>query len=672
MILVYSIKRTVKKQILPLILIGLLGFIRTGTALELHPCAWQGWNHFILSNENNPLVSIQVNLTTEPGPHPSYFSSGILEGVRGRGGAYHLCSWPALPPDRLDHFSARWSGHWLPGETTCEIRLRADDQALLRLDGEDFLQVNHSPQGATRTIQLSPRRHRLEVTYFETTGNAFVFVDWRIPGGSWGPLIPKTGNPDRELEGWLGEYYIDQEMTRLAYTQIDPFIGFNWKETSPFDRADDLPSLTWEWNHDGGKVLSQLTSNRDGYLRLTFSSATHTPITLEGGNTFFRLVDHKGEAIQFQFDDSGTWYNGPSQSPNLAPIELPTDVQSGQSGITLEIPLNKDNPIRFWQPDTDHQTGSAVGQSLAQSSTLAEEERFKIEGDLAHLNAQMETKSDWWIHLLLSNSALLVSSSEMTRVTGEPPIGNQLSNDQVHHLIHSVSAYCHLFSPDSSLPAYDPLVHQIPLLLRTSSPEAVTSLQSALTQWEKLNDQTANPKASPPIPAEYRPVPTGPFRWQTFDLAAGLAEALSALADLSRIINTTPDGLVLNQSGMASKRLSLKNLKIGNRLWDISSGQWGVRFEDKAGGFIQLDAVSQITNLHISKRGDWIADLQVPGNEGRVAVGPSERIRSARWQKKPLLLLKGKSGEQQGKISGSSGRLEIRFADDAEPVLPRY
>ncbi|MBW7940409.1 MAG: hypothetical protein H3C63_16855 [Candidatus Omnitrophica bacterium] len=118
--------------------------------------------------------------------------------------------------------------------------------------------------------------------------------------------------------------------------------------------------------------------------------------------------------------------------------------------------------------------------------------------------------------------------------------------------------------------------------------------------------------------------------------------------------------------------MTLKNLKIGDRLWDISSNKWGARFEDKRGGFIQIDAVSHIKDLKVNKKGSWIADLEISGNEGRVAVGPSERIRSASWQKKPLLLLKGKAGEQQGKINGASGRLEIRFASEDETILPRY
>lgn len=649
-----------------------MGVSRPSSALELHPCVWLGWNQFVLSDKHLPAVCIQVDLMTHPGGSHSFTPAGILKGESGKNDSYCLCSWPAGPPDRQDNFSVRWTGHWFPGETTCEIRLRADDRALLRLDGENFLQADHSPQGVTRTVHLSPKRHRFEVEYSESTDTAFIFVDWRTPGGSWGPLIPQTGDPGRELDGWLGEYYLDQKFTELAYTHIDPFIGFNWKDSGPFERAEDLPTLTWEWSHSHDRVLSQFISNRDGAVRLSFSSPGGTPFTLEGGNTFINLVPLEGETIRFYVDEPVTWSSSQSRSSNLPPSHLPPLNHQDAERISLEFPVKAGQPIRLWQPDEEHQTGSAAGQSIAQARASSQNAQFQIEGDFSRLNASLAEKSGWWADVLLSSSAMLASSTESAAHPGETPSPEHFTPAQVQGLIHAISSCCHLFFPGSPALESGLLNRQLPLLFKTSSPAGIASLQSALDHWSTCCQNNPGEEASPPSPPVCQPAHIGPLSWRTDDLASGLAQVINALAELSQIVKTTPDGLDFGLGNNSSSRMTLKNLKIGDRLWDISSNQWGARFEDKSGGFIQIDAVSHIKDLKVNKKGSWIADLEISGNEGRVAVGPSERIRSASWQKKPLLLLKGKAGEQQGKINGASGRLEIRFASEGETILPRY
>jgi hypothetical protein len=175
---------------------------------------------------------------------------------------------PGLP---ADSFSVRWTGDWDFEAGTYTFFLFSDDGVKLRVDGE--LLINAWVPGIglhTGTVSFETAGlHRLELEYFEQTGDAAVRLHWRRTD-----LYPQ----------WHGDYYGEPWVEGgWQYARTDSVIQFDWGLGAPEGLPTDGFSVSWT-------------------ARRLFEAGTHR---------FFLYAD---EGYQLYVDGSlkkeGGWYDG--------------------------------------------------------------------------------------------------------------------------------------------------------------------------------------------------------------------------------------------------------------------------------------------------------------------------------------------------------------------------
>jgi hypothetical protein len=139
---------------------------------------------------------------------------------------------PADLPD--DYFSIRWTGDWdfEYGEYTFFVY--ADDGVRLRLDGNLVISAWEPGQGLHeyKVPVMTAGWHKLELEYFEWTGEAAVRLRWRRTD-----LYPQ----------WQGAYYEQPWVeSGKVYEQKDSTIEFDWGEGCPDSLPCDAFSIAWK------------------------------------------------------------------------------------------------------------------------------------------------------------------------------------------------------------------------------------------------------------------------------------------------------------------------------------------------------------------------------------------------------------------------------------------
>ena len=94
-------------------------------------------------------------------------------------------------PHPDDFFAIRFMGMiHMPREGRWGFRLTSDDGSWLYIDGEEVVEHGgtHSNTSRENFVQLDKGAHGFELLYFEYTSYEELSMEWRPPGGEWGPV----------------------------------------------------------------------------------------------------------------------------------------------------------------------------------------------------------------------------------------------------------------------------------------------------------------------------------------------------------------------------------------------------------------------------------------------------------------------------------------------------
>jgi len=129
-----------------------------------------------------------------------------------------------------NHFSVRWTGSFELDGGTYRFFAKVDDGVRLTVDGDRI--INGWRDGGFRLYTadkaLHTGNHNVEVTYYENTGAAKIYVWWKKISEDEPPEPPAT-------EVWYGEFFANESLFgEPVLTVHEPWIGFEWRGDSPF------------------------------------------------------------------------------------------------------------------------------------------------------------------------------------------------------------------------------------------------------------------------------------------------------------------------------------------------------------------------------------------------------------------------------------------------------
>jgi hypothetical protein len=620
-------------RVLPLSLLIVFA-AQSAFAARLGPCLLGQWNIFPVYDQNTPILLLQLDFVPHEtkGSEP-YSPSGLLNCTQAPNDSYLACSWPIGEPDRNDHFAVQWTGYWQPGAITCELRLRADEDASLALDGEPFLACHQSPAGVTRTVELDKKRHHLQLDYVEVEGPAYVFLEWREPGRAWNPIPATQGKAAEPSQGWQGAYSLGKTFDQPAFTRRDPMVAFNWGLEGPFDRDDDLPTASLEWGHEGGQFFGQIAANREGSLRfvpLGLPAIADSTAVLSGGATFLKIAGSPGKPLlSLLFDQAGEGL----KEGDLFP--LPGPRASGPQSPSFTVPTHPGRPLRFWEEAAITETGSAVANHLEKAHKAFEETRPRLAEGLAPFDEPLIPQGRWWCRLLLDSLAHqdLLFKPPLPKL-GEGAGGEGLNDLLSANLPTAVSAML-------ALCARDLLVGGAPLLEAITPGQASRVFVSSGTRELHLLVDTLSGSMPAMLPDERKgrlPVTQSP-RWKTTGLAEGLARALSACRSVQPLINRNPkEGTDIGAPDPPFAKLKLENWWIAGNPFDITFRPDGLLLEQKGGTFLEFERPARLIGFRMGKKGEWLSEVEMKGTGG-IEAGPPSRFQGVEWNHLPLLMV---------------------------------
>lgn len=172
--------------------------------------------------------------------------------------------WRERAPDpavHADHFSARWTG-WIeaPESGTYTIVARVDDGIRLWIDEEKLMDEwrrvsNYMEEYTAEKRFEAGQRYPIRVEYFEFDSPAGIQLFWQRKGSAreiiskkhlYPTPLPKTdissagtggasgsGSANGTGTGLWGEYFIDDRLSLLGITRIDPTINLLWGDGTP-------------------------------------------------------------------------------------------------------------------------------------------------------------------------------------------------------------------------------------------------------------------------------------------------------------------------------------------------------------------------------------------------------------------------------------------------------
>jgi hypothetical protein len=205
-----------------------------------------------------------------------------------------------------DRFSARWTRYiYMDTAGTYRLTATADDGIRVRVDGSTIIDewYDHSVLTFTADVGLSAGHHRVEVEYYENSGDAVAKLSWAT--------APVT------FSHWRGEYYNNMTLSGdPVLVRDDTSIDFNWGSGTP---GSGLPSdgfsVRWTRTVDFGS---------GGFYRFTATSDDGARLWING----HLLVDK-------WFDRAFTAYSGDIYVSGEVPIKLEYYENGGLAAVRL-------------------------------------------------------------------------------------------------------------------------------------------------------------------------------------------------------------------------------------------------------------------------------------------------------------------------------------------------
>jgi hypothetical protein len=614
---------------------------------------------FPVSLDGQRLLLLRIGLALgDDAPIPG--PPGVLDGVASPNDAYLGCSWPAAPPDRDDRFGIQWNGYWQPGEVTCTLRLRANDSAVLYLNGERILECRDCPAGATRTVALDGRRHALRLDYHEVSGPAFVFLDWQIPGRAWNPIPAKSGKPNEEIEGWEGRYCLGETLDQPAFTRQDAAISFDWREEGPFDRPEDLPTLSLEWSHESGKCFGEVGANRDGPIQIQVMtpSVDTTPLFISTTPTEVSIVSHEGtEVVHFLLDQE---VDGPRERvrvASLCEVLSPT----GTCSSTFLVPVQTSHKVRFWEQGGAVESGSSVAGKVRQERESFERSRPRLAGALGPWDHALIPSGRWWCRTWIEQMEF---GPVIPGAGGPAPISpgrRRMLAPIMAGLPSAVSSLLSLCAPDLrdlALPLWREMTPESCIAPFAASPTSELEFLSRCLSKSLTPPLLALPEQDKDHPGRTGPV-FGHSRWKTTTLPQGLAEALNAFQPVRALLAHTRNGeMDVGSVHALAEQMGLENWRMGERLFDFRLSASGFDLLEQGGAFLHFDHAAKLSGFHVSSQGEWRAVVDLAARSS-METGPPEKVVGAQWDGSPLLMVKRADRLRAGALPSEKGKLKL-------------
>ena len=140
-----------------------------------------------------------------------------------------------------DSFSVRWTGEIAPlFSEVYTFRTTSDDGVRLWVADQLIIDrwVDQVPTTRTGSIALvAGRRYHIRLEYYERYGDASIQLQWSSRSQPQ-QVVPMSrlfaaSGPLTELHGLQAEYYDNVDLTNLKVTRTEPYVDFDWGESSP-------------------------------------------------------------------------------------------------------------------------------------------------------------------------------------------------------------------------------------------------------------------------------------------------------------------------------------------------------------------------------------------------------------------------------------------------------
>jgi hypothetical protein len=672
--------------------------VMAGWAAVLGPSSPGQWDLFPLAQKGQVPLYLHFHYVPDRIESASltYEPESMFQAWMGAAGMDYLTKWTTGPAGHPDHFSVQWRGYWNRGAMAVDLRLRADEQVVLEIDGKTVLQCAGCPQGVTTSLALDQCPHFLRLDYVENTGDAYVLLEYRLADGNWIPLVPDETEQQSGKHGWAASYYLDDHFEEVAFARLDPTVMFQWGPASPFNRDEDIPSATLEWSNQGDQVQGRFQPAESGKLFLQVQPLCPDSNNLgqkESSLTEFRVTSNQKDLINLCFNQ------------NCEETQVPGSVKP-----QISFRLDAGEQLFFWeQPIETAQTrslsGSLVGENLNESRKIYESQRPRLAGDLEGLDRILLSWGRWWISVLLADDQIRCQVDEEVELHLDPlqrddeyQSGSRSKEDLFDQelseaLLEAASSYCRLVAPDllrhsrleQGTLVQGPMDSRLTLsgmtkestrpdgkwsfpFLRQLSWAEKQTLQDHLSTWQRVYDRYRIP-SDHASPMTAIPVFTKE-EMQNPKLDVQLRQWLEALAYLYQIL-TDPLDSGVSVNGMIRKgtHSQLINWPIAGTVWPLVD--MGERFTVTLGSGVSL-AFNQVVNLSeikIDSRNTIDARIR-SSEETFVEIKPAGKISGIEWNGTPLLLV-NRSGYLSGKLPSLEGNIKIHPFAHGGTGIPR-
>ncbi len=622
-----------------------------------------------MGNATQTLMLIEVHfLPSKEEPFTRYQPAGLLDGLQTPGDRLLSCSWPSAPPDRDDHFSAKWTGYWQPGKGKREIRLRASHHATLSMDGKPILECQECPAGVTTTLEIDEREHPFQLDYSHTQGKAYIFLDAREPGRAWYPIEVKAERRNEKVEGWKAEYYLGEGFEKLMFARTDLQIAFDWKGEGPFDRPEDLPTLTFRWGHREEAFFGEVSSNRRGFLWFrpyTIRYQGQSGPILKGTNTSFHLVSGEGKTLLDIFFDQGvTWWNSGKESDQVESIKLPIHPELAETGFL--VPVQTGKPFRFWEDTPKVEGGAWISKALDSEAKDFMTSRPRLMGDFSGEGEALFADGRWWAKVYLEALRMWQINRKEQSPTLFSPARQRLLASIAANLPLAVSEMVSLCIPDLSFNFRDTGSGQetpaIAGIFQTEATQDLEFLTEALTGLKSPVRKQAI------VGTGHSPV----SRWPITGLSHGLGNALKNFSEVSSCLKRTSDGgFRFLQQPLHQRTVKLEKWVVADGMsLDFTLSPSGIRIEQKKGAYLQFDRSVAINSFRLGKQGEWISEVQVEGKV-HLEAGPMKTIKSVAWNRNPLLMTQQEKRFLRGTLPEGKGEIRVEWVERPSSI-PRF
>lgn len=560
---------------------------------------------------------------------PAWSPKGVFAAAAGWRGDQTGWSWPSAPEDRNDHFQVKWEGYWQPGPRTVEIRLRADDEAALFVDGSRILSATHDPIGATATVILDARHHHLLLEYRELAGEAYVILEYREPGTAWKPIEAIASAENSARLGWTATYTSDSgQGIEPTFTRVDRLIDFNWNTSGPFDRPVDRPTLTTLLGQWKGGIIGEVRSNRSGQLVLQIETDRNENQSSKPNLTPTSFDLHPQDpspAGGIYFDRPGNWQTE----------------ESNPTGFAFHATLEPLSPLRFWFEGTGISGGSEVTQRLAELQSANEISRPRMGGDWELYDRQLLLEGRWWMQLLRSGR------------WGTQSAEASLSDHAMSAAVRRDRAILRDDLPPAILQTIQRVFPDLLPIWAESSSEIETQLDQLISSWgeNELGFRNLTESSAPESATGVR------------SIAEGIGTTLILATMVASHLELTADGhTVWGGTSPVKGEFSLSNWRVAGFTLNFSINAEETRVTRSDQVYLRVSPTSQLGFGEGSDDKTWRVRVNSPPG-AFIDLGPWDRIQGTRWNNSPTLFVRKGKSMRLTTIPNPEGELSVQIGE---------